>query len=372
VAEDVDSKEIDEEPPVRRRPTGVVIGREVRNESDDEGLDHSKKLKGLETLSEVAQFQLNIKKALKASKDDFYIQHRLQRGSGEGSGVTLEVLDELTHKSSNEVAGVISEVPDEPNDYSSSSSSDLEFTVEDISSDEAEVTEKDDEVKKVEAEKDIDEHSEPLIEKPEATLISSYQTLSSAEFTNQFLNETAEGTLTNVLKDMIEPEVQSMVDIPFNHPNHQQHNQRGVKRILLKSKKPESQVDSGELKSRVTKLEKKVHAMSSFNLPEAIDKSVKAHLMNVLPKDVPDFGKIKMEKAAKKSMPKHSSIPFDQAALDEFEEKDKLFQMMSKSRSYNKHPTHKALYDALALSLSVDEDDMEKQIIQQPSYKKRR
>ncbi|GJU03378.1 hypothetical protein Tco_1113716 [Tanacetum coccineum] len=250
VAEDVDSKEINEEPPVRRRPTRVVIGREVRNESDDEGLDHSKKLKRLETLSEAAQFQLNIKKALKASKDDLYIQHLPQRGS---------------------------EVPNEPNDYSSSSSSDLEFTVEDISSGEAEVTKKDDEVKKVEAEKDIDDHS----------------------------------------------------------------------------KKPESQVDSGELESRVTKLEKKVHAMSSFNLPEAIDKSVKAHLMNVLPKDVPDFGKIKMEKVAKKIMPKYSSIPFDQAALDEFEEKDKLFQMMSKSRSYNKHPAHKALYDAPALSLNA-------------------
>nr|GEV78770.1 hypothetical protein [Tanacetum cinerariifolium] len=56
-----------------------------------------------------------------------------------------------------------------------------------------------------------------------------------------------------------------------------------------------------------------------------------------------------MEKA-KKSMPKHLSTPSDQAALDEFEEKDKLFQMISKSRSYNKHLTHKALYDALSLS----------------------
>ncbi|GJR21946.1 hypothetical protein Tco_0970473 [Tanacetum coccineum] len=71
-------------------------------------------------------------------------------------------------------------------------------------------------------------------------------------------------------------------------------------------------------------------------------------------------------------MPKHSSTPFDQAALDEFDEKEKLFQMMSKSRSYNRHPTHKALYDALAISLSVDEDDMEKELKQQPSQKKRR
>ncbi|GKA09250.1 hypothetical protein Tco_0688581 [Tanacetum coccineum] len=92
-------------------------------------------------------------------------------------------------------------------------------------------------------------------EKPEATLISSHQTLSSDEFT------------------------------------------------------------------KVTRLEKKVHEMSCFNLPQAIDNSGKAYLKNVLPKDVPYCGKIKLEKA-KKSMPKNSSTPVDQADLDEFEEKD--------------------------------------------------
>ncbi|GJU38403.1 hypothetical protein Tco_1191360 [Tanacetum coccineum] len=54
VAEDVDFEETDEEPLVRRIPTRVVISGEVCSESDDEGLDHSKKLKGLETLSEAA------------------------------------------------------------------------------------------------------------------------------------------------------------------------------------------------------------------------------------------------------------------------------------------------------------------------------
>ncbi|GJW68445.1 hypothetical protein Tco_0122869 [Tanacetum coccineum] len=117
---------------------------------------------------------------------------------------------------------------------------------------------------------------------------------------------------------------------PTQPPLTQQKRSK-IKRILEKSKRPESQVDVGELDNRVTRLEKKVHAMSSFNLPNAIDKSVKAYLKNVLPKDVPDFGKIKMEKA-KESIPKHSSTPFDQAALDEFEQKDKLFHMMRKYR----------------------------------------
>ncbi|GJR17141.1 hypothetical protein Tco_0965668 [Tanacetum coccineum] len=67
-----------------------------------------------------------------------------------------------------------------------------------------------------------------------------------------------------------------------------QTKRRKSKVLLKKSNKPESQVDSGKLKSKVARLEKTVATMSRFNLPEAIDKSVKAHLKNVLPKDVLD------------------------------------------------------------------------------------
>ncbi|GJU59085.1 hypothetical protein Tco_1236851 [Tanacetum coccineum] len=301
--------------------------------------------------------------------------------SNKGSGVTLEFLDELTLKSSNKGAGVIPDVLDEPSDYYSSSSSNLEFTVEDISSNKADVTEKDDELKKTDDEKAEEEHSE----KPEATKVSSSMTLSSAEFTSQFLNNNPDVNVNEVLKDPVEPEVQSMADIhvqqvklaeqrpphidttitlipnpttvsPTQPPPTQQKRSK-LERILKKSKRPESQVDVGELDNRVTRLEKKVHAMSSFNLPNPIDKLVKAHLKKVLLADVPNIGKIKMVKAAKKSMPKYSPKPFDQAALDEFDQKDRLFQMMSKSISYNKHPTHKALYDALAVSLMAINDE---------------
>nr|GEU93677.1 hypothetical protein [Tanacetum cinerariifolium] len=87
--------------------------------------------------------------------------------------------------------------------------------------------------------------------------------------------------------------------------------------------------------------------MSQFNLPEETDKSVKAHLKNILPKDLPDFGKIKLKKAANKSLPKEC-------------------------KAYNKHPAHKALYDALAVLISVDKDGMDKQLKDSPAQKKRR
>ncbi|GJX52138.1 hypothetical protein Tco_0280507 [Tanacetum coccineum] len=71
-------------------------------------------------------------------------------------------------------------------------------------------------------------------------------------------------------------------------------------------------------------------------------------------------------------MPKYSNKPFDQAGLNEYDQKDKLLKLMQKSKSYDKHPYHKALYDALVLSLIVDEDDMDKKLEDQSTSKKRR
>nr|GEY05312.1 hypothetical protein [Tanacetum cinerariifolium] len=185
------------------------------------------KLKGLETLSAAAQLKLDMKKAQKTSKDDFNIQQR-SKGLGEGSGITLEVPDKLVHKSSNEGAGVNLEVPDESNSSSSSSSFDSKVAVEDISSDEDEVTEKAENAKTIDAKK----HTE----------------------------------------DQVADE---------------------------------------------------------------------------------------QEKVSKQSMPKHPSTKFDKAALAMYDQNDKLYKMMGELKASNKHPTHKALFNALVVSVIVDEDDME-------------
>ncbi|GKD26441.1 hypothetical protein Tco_1232655, partial [Tanacetum coccineum] len=201
--------------------------------------------------------------------------------------------------------------------------------------------------------------SEPLIEKPKATLISSTQTLSSVEFMNQVLNDNPDVTIHYILKDPIEPEVQSMVDVLVTQeklaelrprrvvitvtlihdtttvsptqPPQTQPKRRKIKRILKKSKNPESQVDT----------------------------------------DLPDFGKIKLEKATKKSIPKYSTTLFDQVALDVYDQKDKLFIMMREFKLFNIHPSYKALYDAFAVSLNVDEDDMDRVIVESPQKKRR-
>ncbi|GKB86043.1 hypothetical protein Tco_0958315 [Tanacetum coccineum] len=101
VEDDADFEETEEEDeiPLVQRQTRVVIGRQVHQESDEEALDHSKKLKGVERMSETTEFLLQLKKAKKAR-----------------SGVTLAVSDE-------------------PEDSSSTSSSDSNDEIEDISSD---------------------------------------------------------------------------------------------------------------------------------------------------------------------------------------------------------------------------------------------
>nr|GEW04013.1 hypothetical protein [Tanacetum cinerariifolium] len=60
---------------VRHRSTGVAIGSEAYKESKikEERVGHLKKLRGLETLFEAAQLKLDLKKARKGSKDEFYI-----------------------------------------------------------------------------------------------------------------------------------------------------------------------------------------------------------------------------------------------------------------------------------------------------------
>nr|GEY65605.1 hypothetical protein [Tanacetum cinerariifolium] len=196
--------------------------------------------------------------------------------------------------------------------------------------------------------------SEHQIDMHVATLISSSLSLSSAEYTNQFLNDNPNISVNEVLKELVETKAQLMVDIPIQQGKSAE--QRPPLVVQLK----------------VTRLEKTANSMSRFNIQDAIEKSVKAHLKNVLPKEVLDFGKIKLDKATKKITPKYTTTPFDQAALDEFDQKDKLFKLMMESKPYDKHQAHIALYDALVQSLIVDENDMDKQLENPPTQNKRR
>ncbi|GJZ25398.1 hypothetical protein Tco_0569651 [Tanacetum coccineum] len=90
-----------------------------------------------------------------------------------------------------------------------------------------------------------------------------------------------------------------------------------------------------------------------------------------LQKDVSKICKIKLQHATKQKFPKSSITPLDQAAIDEYDQKDILFKMMRESMSYDKNPAHKASYDALVQLLLVDEDDMDRGVVKPSTQKKR-
>nr|GEW97796.1 retrovirus-related Pol polyprotein from transposon TNT 1-94 [Tanacetum cinerariifolium] len=102
------------------------LAKQVHQESNEKALDHSKKLKRVERMSNTPEFLLQLKKGRKASKDDYILQQH-PKGSSEGSGVTPEVPDKVSLKDPNKGSGVIPMVPNEPIGSFDSSSSESEY-----------------------------------------------------------------------------------------------------------------------------------------------------------------------------------------------------------------------------------------------------
>ncbi|GKD53316.1 hypothetical protein Tco_1286703, partial [Tanacetum coccineum] len=77
-------------------------------------------------------------------------------------------------------------------------------------------------------------------------------------------------------------------------------------------------------------------------------------------KSVEDIRKIKMEHAAKQQESQYTITSSDKAALKEFDQKITLFKTMTKSKSFDRNPKHRALYHALMESILENEDVMDK------------
>nr|GEU61187.1 hypothetical protein [Tanacetum cinerariifolium] len=67
-----------------------------------------------------------------------------------------------------------------------------------------------------------------------------------------------------------------------------------------------------------------------------------------------------MEHARMQLVPKENITSFDTATLEEFDQKSTLFNTMTKSKSFNKIPKHRALYHAFMESMFKDEDAIDK------------
>ncbi|GJR51184.1 hypothetical protein Tco_1401705 [Tanacetum coccineum] len=103
----------------KKRTPRVVVIQEPLSVLVKQAQESSGKLKGIELLSDAAQFEIETQKALKASRRESRFQH--QTGvSSEGAGLRPEVSNELTRKSANsdEGADTSPKVQDESEDKS--------------------------------------------------------------------------------------------------------------------------------------------------------------------------------------------------------------------------------------------------------------
>ncbi|GJV24991.1 hypothetical protein Tco_1377686 [Tanacetum coccineum] len=145
---------------------------------------------------------------------------------------------------------------------------------------------------------------------------------------------------------------------PPSQPPPTQPNRSKTKIFVKKSYHLDCQAYDTSLENRVYRLERKVVEISKFDIQAAIDKSVEARLKQIeLPKGIPDFKKIKLEKAAKQNVPKTS---WNKIATVIYDQKSRLYRMMEEVKAFNSHLSHQALFDALAVSLSINEDDMDR------------
>ncbi|GJX11293.1 hypothetical protein Tco_0201152 [Tanacetum coccineum] len=76
-------------------------------------------------------------------------------------------------------------------------------------------------------------------------------------------------------------------------------------------------------------------------------------------KSVADIRKIEMEHATKQQESQYTIKSSNKAALNEFDKKQAIFETMTKSKSFNKHPKHITLYHALMESILADKDAMD-------------
>ncbi|GJV28757.1 hypothetical protein Tco_1385205, partial [Tanacetum coccineum] len=179
---------------------------------------------------------------------------------------------------------------------------------------------------------------EPAVPNPNSSL-----TLSSAECGNQFINANPDVSITNILKDTTEIEIQSMVDVPIYQEDP----------IFYKD---------------VLELEKKFEILSKIDHAKAIEESVQANVINevknqlpkLLPKVVSDFVQLRMEGTVCEVLQKNLINLFQPSftpavSFTEYELKNMLFDMMQKSGSFQEHEKHLDLYNALIGSIGLDD-----------------
>ncbi|GJZ44395.1 retrovirus-related pol polyprotein from transposon TNT 1-94 [Tanacetum coccineum] len=410
----------------RKRQTGVTI-RDTPTETKKKTPEKSLKLKGMEIISDAAMLAANIKKAIKATKRDFRSQYRTG-GSSEGAGSKPKVPDESKGKTKdiNEGVGSKSKVLDvstnQESEYESwGDSGDKEYNrineelYEDVNvklkdaklADEGKGNEKLTDTRLVDAKhEEINQevasakvHNEVQAtstaapatqkEKTEAPPSSSSRFVSSNYGSTRSSKNLAFIIVTVPVSVILEPTVRSLIPkiitkahattiylfIPILTPTT-------TKATTLTPAVPKSKALSA-IHLRVSDLEKEVKEFRNIDHSTKLLATIKSEVLTAVKeylgknlgdafqkKSVADIRKTKIEHAAKQQESKYTIKSSDKAALNEFNQKQALFETMTASKSFNNHPKHMALYHALMESILANEDAMDQGVADKQKKRK--
>ncbi|GKA67535.1 hypothetical protein Tco_0767452, partial [Tanacetum coccineum] len=331
--------------------------------------------------------------------------------SSEGTGTKPRVLDEVKGTFEAKVDAILDRGSKEESEYSEEETIDEE--IEWLTNDEEEEKKDDDEDdKSIDIEKNDDEetddefhgdeyvHDDGDLERAGKLPLTISSLSVSSSFGNRFLNHSSDTSLIGTIKEFADTEINSLLDIQIQQkvPHIQSlsiltelvlvilgstvlspiHEIPPVTPTTTSPPPPSVSTISHVLQQTTTPIltplitTVALTATTVSNLLRAIAKRV-----SVLEKDVQDLKQvdhsaeilasfrsqvppvIKNEQAEKQQMPKYSVKSSDKAILDEYDQKSALFQTMTESKSFKKHPAHKALYHALMESLLANEEGMD-------------
>ncbi|GJW42374.1 hypothetical protein Tco_0731035 [Tanacetum coccineum] len=315
VADIAESKETedDEVQPLIRRSTGVVIGREILKRSAEDALDHFQKLKGIETLSATAQFVPDLKTTTKAIRLDYDI-------SGSSSSSLFGFDDETKDISSDKKV--------KADEHKAKEGKEIEEQVED-----EQPVDEHARGKQVEGEQAKVHELEPAVPNPSSSL-----TLTSTEYGNQFINENPDVSINDILKDSIERDIRSMMDVPIHQEDPAVQRTPLVDVVILViTEKTTSTPTPPITQPQVSNASESEPSLKFKHIISEHEKKVDALSKNPI------------------SLFKSSSSSTSIDSFTEYELKNMLYDKMQKSGSFNEHEKLLDLYTTLIGSIHLDE-----------------
>ncbi|GJX18377.1 hypothetical protein Tco_0221054 [Tanacetum coccineum] len=308
--------------PARRRPSGIAF-RDTSSVTKKLSPDLSQKLKGILTLTPKEKLAADTMKALKESKKT----SRRQPGSEQES----EYSDE-----------------DDNDDDDDDKSIDLEKT--------------DDE----ETDNEFTEEVKDDIKKAEHPLTSSRLSVSSG-FSNQFLNLSSDTSLIGTVKDTTDAEINSLLDVQIQQeiPHIQSPSVLNVPISMISGPSFLTPIPETPLVAPATTLlpHPYVSAISLKDVQELKEAdntiTLRASLRSEIPSTVNTYLGFSLGDALHKVMnqlPKFLPKAVSDFATLVIQSTTIRFEKIDKSRSYQTHDKHQALYDALLNSLILDDD----------------